>query len=266
MTETTAASDVDDCLENGHNTAGERPSGDTAPASSKCSSVAERLLVAISADEDDDADPPSADADRDIVETAHGTLGEPSPTSTTTSSAQALGNDDDMPDLEEAHHDLQSPPEEHTQALGENAVAPADAETAQDGPQSPTTAPEASGREDAPEGPYEDSPSTVCLRDMSDKSDARQQWILRKEEDRKDVDALDQLMLMYGFEEVKAHFLSVYDEARAVRKRGDDLQETKNLDICFVEGSESGESRTISFCLLFRSSRLTSTTKLRSDD
>jgi hypothetical protein len=101
---------------------------------------------------------------------------------------------------------------------------------------------------------------------MSDKSDARQQWILRKEEDRKDVDALDQLMLMYGFEEVKAHFLSVYDEARAVRKRGDDLQETKNLDICFVEGSESGESRTISFCLLFRSSRLTSTTKLRSDD
>ncbi|KAK4239563.1 hypothetical protein C8A03DRAFT_32325 [Achaetomium macrosporum] len=48
---------------------------------------------------------------------------------------------------------------------------------------------------------------------MADKFPSRQQWIPRKGRDREDVEALDDIMLHHGLEEVKGHSLWVYDEA-----------------------------------------------------
>ncbi|KAL8299375.1 hypothetical protein RB593_009323 [Gaeumannomyces tritici] len=87
--------------------------------------------------------------------------------------------------------------------------------------------------------PYEESASTIRLRSVDDNSPSRRRWISRKERDRRDVEPLDEMMLQPGLEEVKAHFLHVYEEAQAVRKRGDDLRKMSNLDVCFVEDSES---------------------------
>ncbi|KAL8364569.1 hypothetical protein RB595_003720 [Gaeumannomyces hyphopodioides] len=87
--------------------------------------------------------------------------------------------------------------------------------------------------------PYEESASTTRLRSVDDNSPSRRRWISRKERDRQDVEPLDEMMLQRGLEEVKAHFLHVYEEAQAVRKHGDDLRKMSNLDVCFVEDTKS---------------------------
>ncbi len=227
----TTPSDADACPENEHDIPDGQLLGDAPTAESKGSSMAEE--PAISTNEDDNAESTSADTGMDVVEIAQRSLD---------GTAQALDNDIEMPTEAQATQDIsQSSLDDKTQALDKDIETPAGAEPPEDSSQPATTSPEASSSDDAPEVPYEDSPSTSRLRDVDDKSPARRQWILRKEEDRQDNEALDELMLVHGFEDVKAHFVSVYDEARAAGKRGDDLQGTKNLDVCFVEGNDSGE-------------------------
>jgi hypothetical protein len=130
-----------------------------------------------------------------------------------------------------------------SQAVDDDISTPAGAQATPASSQSSTRACEASSnQQDVPEVPHQDSASTSRLRDKDDASPCRQQWILRKEEDGQDNEALDALMLVDGCEDVKAHFLSVYDEARAARKRSDNVQlRTENLDVCFVEGSDFSE-------------------------
>jgi hypothetical protein len=99
---------------------------------------------------------------------------------------------------------------------------------------------------------YKDSPETLLLREMDDDSPSRKQWLLRKEKDRQDIEPLDQLMLKYGLECVKAHFLWVYDEVQSARNRGDDPQKVVVLDTCFVGGSKSGRSLLIQVNEIFR--------------
>lgn len=86
---------------------------------------------------------------------------------------------------------------------------------------------------------YEDSDITKRLREMDDKSPSRKQWILRKEKFGKDNEALDQLMLKYGLEEVKAHFVWVYDQRQRARGRDDVLWDLTNMHTCFLEGGEN---------------------------
>ncbi|KAK4126628.1 hypothetical protein N657DRAFT_632653 [Parathielavia appendiculata] len=70
---------------------------------------------------------------------------------------------------------------------------------------------------------------------MADKSLSRQQWILQKERDQQDNEALDKGMLYHGLEDVTAHLLRVYDEAREIIKGGGDLLEVGNLNARFVD-------------------------------
>lgn len=131
--------------------------------------------------------------------------------------------------------------ETYSQVLDDDIKKPAGAEATQDSSQWSTAASEASYTEYVPNAPCHDSASTSQLRDKDDASPSRQQWIRRKEENGEDNDALDELMLLDGLENVKAHFLSVYENARAARRRGDDLQRMENLDTCFVGGGDFGE-------------------------
>ncbi|KAH6847817.1 P-loop containing nucleoside triphosphate hydrolase protein [Chaetomium sp. MPI-CAGE-AT-0009] len=93
--------------------------------------------------------------------------------------------------------------------------------------------------DDTPRPPYKDSEITTRLRKMDDKSPSREEWILRKEKFGKDNEALDDLMLKHGLEEVKAHFLWVYDEAQATLEREDLVWDMTNLHTCFLEGGEN---------------------------
>jgi hypothetical protein len=100
--------------------------------------------------------------------------------------------------------------------------------------------PEPSEAGDTPaEERCEDSDITKRLRKMDDKSPSRKKWILRKEKFGKDNEALDELMLKYGLEEVKAHFLWVYDQRQRARGRDDVLWDLTNMHTCFLEGGEN---------------------------
>jgi hypothetical protein len=232
VTDTTVASDAEACPENEHETPEQQLLGNDATSGSTPSPTPEEL--AIPTPEDSDPELTRAAAGTDTAETTH---------ASSDGDVNGLGNDIGAPSPTDAPRDVsKSSSDGQVQEPGEDNETPAEAETTQGSSQLPTMAPDASSNGNAPEPPpYEDSPSTIRLRQMDDKSAARQQWILRKEEDREDNEALDEMMLVFGFEDVKAQFLSVYDEARAARKRGDDLQTTKNLDVCFVEGDDASK-------------------------
>ncbi|KAK3293162.1 P-loop containing nucleoside triphosphate hydrolase protein [Chaetomium fimeti] len=90
-----------------------------------------------------------------------------------------------------------------------------------------------------PGPPYEDSAITTRLRKMDDTSPSREEWVLRKEKSGKDNEALDGLMLKYGLEEVKAHFLWVYDQAQTTLDQEGTLWDLTNLHACFLEGGKN---------------------------
>lgn len=73
------------------------------------------------------------------------------------------------------------------------------------------------------------------LRKMPDDSASRKEWILRKESIEWTIQSLDKIMLQHGIEEVKAHFLWVYDRAMTVRANGNNLKRAESLSVCFLE-------------------------------
>ncbi|KAH6623096.1 P-loop containing nucleoside triphosphate hydrolase protein [Chaetomium tenue] len=180
--------------------------------------------------EDDNV--PSADEPPELVEAEIDNEAENANASVTDDTATV----DDAPEA-----DNEAPIEKTPEPSEAGDAAEADSDADADGDAAANKTPDASeaGDAQADSEPYEDSDVTKRLRRMKDKSPSRMEWILRKEKFGKDNEALDELMLKFGLEEVKAHFLWVYDERQRARGRDDELWDLTNLHTCFLEGGEN---------------------------
>ncbi|EAQ83706.1 hypothetical protein CHGG_10110 [Chaetomium globosum CBS 148.51] len=132
---------------------------------------------------------------------------------------------DDTATVDDAPKADNEAPVDRTPEPSEAGDAPeADSEVDVDGDVAANKTPDVSEAGDTPTDsePYEDSDITKRLRRMKDKSPSRKG-----------------LMLKFGLEEVKAHFLWVYDERQRAQGRDDELWDLTNLHTCFLEGGEN---------------------------